>query len=197
MKICKPWAVAAVYLMQSVNDREHYTKIVDYIFATELTELIEKGARTSHFVTEMLNQKMVNGRAIFSNNGNGYYALNDRDAVLREEDVLDVIECLKEKNVEVNMPTHEVKEENVTQDDPAADNNDEKLSDEARKLSEETRRLSDEARKLSDETMRLSDETLRLSHENKKLREEAKRLEEEKQQLNEKLQSIRQLCGQA
>jgi len=197
MKKCKPWAVAAVYLMQTVEDGEHYTKIVDYIFETGLTELIEKSAKVSHLVTEMLNQKVIDGRAIFNNNGNGYYALNDEAAARREEDVLDVIECLQEKNIEVNLRPRKSKEKKVTKEEHPVDNEDEKLSHKARKLSEESRRLSDEARKLSDETVRLSDETLRLTDENKKLREEAQRLQEEKQQLNEKLQSIRQLCEQA
>lgn len=195
MKKCEPWTVAAVYLMQSASGIENYTNIVSYIIETELTPLVEKNVRTSHIVNEILNQKVVNGRAVFNANGNGYYSLNDEEAILNNEDVQDAIRCLKEKNLRVNLNTHKDTEKKRINRDDILNSDDERLSDEARKLSEETLKLSDEARKLSDETLKLSKETIRLSNENKNLRETNSGLREENQQLKEKLQSIMQLCG--
>lgn len=189
MKKCEPWAVAAVYLMQSASGKEHYTKIVNYILETELTELIEQDVATSHTVTQMLNQKVVNGRAVFNNDGNGYYSLNNEGVMRKNEDIQGVIQSLKSNNQEVNLITHEAKQSKPVKEDQKPESDDDRLSDEAR-------RLSDEARKLSDETRKLSDETIKLSDENKKLREETKGLCEENQQLKDKLQSIRQLCEQ-
>lgn len=201
MKKCEPWTVAAVYLIQSGNEKKHYTNIVNYIFETEATELIEKGVATSQAVNEILKHKVVDGRAIFKSEGNGYYSLNDEDAIRKNEDIQSVIQYLKDKKQEVNLPTHEDKEKKPVKEDKIRGSDNEKLSDEARKLSEETRKLSDETRKLSDETMKMSDEVIKLSDENKKLREEnqqlceeTERLREENQQSKEKLQSIKQLC---
>ena len=81
MKKCEPWAVAAVYLMQSGNEKKHYTNIVNYILKTEATELIEKGMVTSQTVNEILKTKVVEGRAIFKSEGNGYYSLEDEGAI--------------------------------------------------------------------------------------------------------------------
>lgn len=189
MDKCEPWTVAAIYLMQSANGKEHYTDIVNYILKTELTELTEKGVGTSRTVTEMLNQKVINGRAIFNTDGNGYYSLNDENEALNNEDIQGAIQSLKEKNVEVSLHTHEGKEKMSVKKDEMLDGDDEKLSDEAMKLSDEARKLSDEARKLSDQTIKLSDE-------NKKLREETRGLRKENQQLKEKIQAIKQLCEQ-
>jgi uncharacterized phage infection (PIP) family protein YhgE len=194
MKKCQPWAVAAVYLMQSVSGKEHYTKIVDYIFETDLTELAEKGVKTSHTITERLNQKVIDGRAVFDNNGNGYYSLNDEDTARNYEEIQGVVQCLKDNNQEVKLRTHKSKEKKATEEEPVVVEENDTLTTEARKLSEESRRLSDEARKLSDETLRLSDETIRLTDENKELRVVNQQLREENQQLIEKLESIKQLC---
>lgn len=179
MEKCKPWAVAAIYLMQSDKGREHYTDIVNYIHETELTEFVEKGVATSRNITEMLNQKVINNRAVFDTDGNGYYSLDNAVATLKEIDVQDVIKSLKDKGLEVNLLLHK---------DQEPDSEDENLGDNAMKLSEVTKKLSDEARRLSDETQKLSDETLKLTDENKKLRQETK-------QLKEKLQSIKELCA--
>jgi hypothetical protein len=222
MKKCEPWAVAAVYLMQSPSGKEHYTDIINYIVNTGLTEVTEKGPAIARNVTDRMSQKVIDGCAVFKPDGNGYYSLGDEGTLRKIEDIQGVIQCLKDKNIEVNLVTHKGKEtkpvkDDVILDDEIPDEEDDKLTDGARKLSEETRRLSEEARKLSDETMRLSDETVKLTEENKKLREENRRLEQENQQLDDenkklhgktkklreenqqiedKLQSIKQLCEQ-
>lgn len=189
MKKCQPWAVAATYLMQSINGKEHYTDIVNYILKTQLTELTEKGVATSHTVTEMLNQKVINNRAVFDTDGNGYYSLNDEDAARNNEDIQGVIQTLEDNNVKVSLRPHQTKEKMLVKKHEEPDDVDETLSDEARKL-------SDEARKLSDDTRRLSDQTIKLTDENRKLREESRGLRDENQQLKEKLQSIKQFCEQ-
>lgn len=194
MNKCEPWTIAAVYLMQSVNGKEHYTNIVNYILETELTELTEKGVATSHTVNEILSQKVINNRAIFRNHGNGYYSLNDVDVMRQDEDIQDAIQSLKANNVEVNLVTHEDKEKKPLKEEEMSDGGDDNLSNDAIKLSKITRKLSDDARWLSDETIRLSDETIKLSDENKKLRQEIRGLQEENEQLKEKLQSVKQLC---
>ena len=215
MKKCEPWAVAAVYLMQSGNEKKHYTNIVNYILETEATKLIEKSTATSQAVNEILKTKVVNGRAIFKSEGDGYYSLEDEGAVRKNEDVQNAIQCLKDKEQEANSPTHEDKENKPAREDQMRGSDNDKLSDEARRLSDETRKLCDETKRLSDETIKLSEETRRLSdeiiklgdenknlreestrlrEENQQLCEEAEKLREEKQQLNEKLDSIKQLC---
>jgi superfamily II DNA helicase RecQ len=201
MKKSEPWIVAAAFLMQSVKGKEHYTNITNYILATELTDLAEKGVGTSQKVNEILRTKVVDGRAIFESEGNGYYSLNDGDAIQKNEDIQGVVEYLKGKEVKVDLSANEDKETKQGKEGEIQDGESEKLIDEARKLSEETRKLSDETRKLSDETMKLSDGFMKLSDENKKLREENQRLceeaegvREENRQLNEKLQSVKQLC---
>ena len=207
MKKCEPWAVAAVYLMQSGNEKKHYTNIVNYILKTEATELIEKGIVTSQTVNEILKTKVVEGRAIFKSEGNGYYSLEDEGAIRKNESIQSAIQYLKDNEQEANLPTHEDKEKKPVKEDETWGGDNEKLSDEARKLGEETSRLCDETKRLSDETMKLSDEVrklsdevIKLSDENKNLREEnhqlceeAERMREEKQQLKEKLESIKQL----
>ena len=167
---------------------QHYTNIVNYILETELTDLTEKSAANSRAVNEILNQKVVDGHAIFQSDGNGYYSLTDRDVTRKIKEIQDVIQYLKGKKLEINLLTHEDEEKDLIEEDEMLGGVDEKLRYEARKFSEESRKLSDEARKISDEVGKLSDE-------NKKLREENKKLREEKQQLNEKLQSIKQLCA--
>ena len=194
MKKYEPWAIAAIYLMQSVNGKEHYTNIVNYILETELTDLTEKSAANSRAVNEILNQKVVDGHAIFQSDGNGYYSLTDKDVTRKIKEIQDVIQYLKGKKLEINLLTHEDEEKDLIEEDEMLGGVDEKLRYEARKFSEESRKLSDEARKISDEVGKLSDENKKLREENKKLREENKKLREEKQQLNEKLQSIKQLC---
>ncbi|MEN8128454.1 MAG: hypothetical protein ABFR90_11735 [Planctomycetota bacterium] len=194
MNKCEPWAIAAVYLMQSASGREHYTDIVNYILETELTELTEKGVATSRTVNELLSQKVINNRAIFDTDGNGNYSLNDAVATLKDDDVQGVIKSLKDNNLEVNLFTHEDKENKPVKEDEMPDGGDDSLSDDAAELSKVTKKLSDDARRLSDETIKLSDETIRLSDENKELRQEIRGLREENEQLKEKLQSINQLC---
>jgi hypothetical protein len=193
MEKCKAWAVAAIYLMQSAKGREHYTDIVNYILETELTEFMEKGVATSRTVTEKLNQKVINNRAVFDTDGNGYYSLDNAVATLKEIDVQDVIESLKDKGLEVNLRLHKEEEKNLSEADQTRD--DDGSSSDAIKLSEVTKKLSDEARKLSDETQKLSDETVKLSDENTKLRQETKGLRQENDELKEKLESIKQLCA--
>ena len=215
MSTCEPWAVAAVYLMQSASGKEHYTDIVSYILKTELTKLNEKSVATSRTLTQMLNQKVINNRAVFINDGNGYYSLDDEDTLRKSLDIQDVIKSLNDNNQNVRLLTRESKDKQPVKEEEILYPEDDKLIDEARKLSVETLKLSDEARKLSDETRRLSDETLKLSDENKKLREEtrvlrekyqqlsddheelnkeARKLQETNQQLKEKVRSIKQLC---
>lgn len=217
MEKCKPWAVAAVYLMQSAGGREHYTDIVNYLLDTELTELTEKGVATSRTITQKLNQTVINGRAIFNTDGNGYYSLSNPAAIRNNEEIQGVVQSLNNKNLKVNLLTLESKEEEKMpmRENDILDCEDDKLNEDARKLSDETLRLSDVARKLSDETRRLSDEAIKLTDENKKLRDEnrtlrekihlladeteelnkeVKRLMEGNQQLKEKLRSIKQLC---
>ena len=194
MNKCEPWAVAAVYLLQSTNGRSHYTDIVNYILETELTELAEKGAETSRTVNELLSQKVINNRAIFDTDGNGYYSLNDAVTTLKDDDIQGVIKSLKDNNLEVNLFTHEDKEKKPVKEDEMPDGGDDSLSNDAIKLSKITRKLSDDAKRLSDETIRLSDETIKLSDENKKLRQEIRGVQEENEQLKEKLQSVKQLC---
>lgn len=193
--------VAAVYLMQSPSGREHYTDIVNYILETGLTEFTEKGVATARTVTDRISQKVIDGRAVFKSDGNGYYLLDDEGTLRRTEDIRGVIQCLKDNNIEVNLytHTHKAKEAKPVKDVEIPDDEisvyeDDKLTDGARKLSEESRRLSEEARKLSDETLRLSDETVKLTEENKKLREKNRKLHQENQQLKENLLSIKCLC---
>lgn len=208
MKKYEPWAVAAVYLMQSASGKEHYTDIVNYILNTELTELTEKGVATSRTVTQKLNQTVINGRAIFNTDGNGYYLLNGKGVIRENEDIQGVIQSLNDKGMKVNLPARKVKEEEPAKQDEILDSQDDRLSDEARRLSEEARKLSDQTRRLSDETVKLSDEnkklreevkilrekTRLLSNENEELNNEAGKLRESNQQFKEKLRSIRQLC---
>lgn len=194
MEKCKPWAVAAIYLMQSDKGREHYTDIVRYILETGLTELTEKGVATSHTITEMLNQKVINNRAVFDTDGNGYYSLDNAVATLKEIDVQDAIDALKDKGLEVNLRLRKDKENKPAEKDQQPDAEDESVNDDAMKLSEVTKKLSDEARRLSEETQKLSDETVKLTDENKKLHQETKGLRQENEQLKEKLESIKELC---
>jgi flagellar biosynthesis GTPase FlhF len=213
MKKCEPWAVAAVYLMQSASGKEHYTDIVNYIVITGLTEVAEKGAATARNVTDRISQKVVDGRAVFKSDGNGYYSLGDEGSLLKNEDIQGVIQCLNEKNLKINLVNHEDKETKFLKDneilkDEMLDDEDDKLTDGVRKLSEEGKRLSEEARKLSDETAKLTEENKKLRVKNRRLEQEnqhlaaenenlhemGKKLRQEKQQIEEKLQSIKQLC---
>lgn len=194
MKKYEPWIVAAAYLMQKANGRAHYTSIVDYILDTELTELTERNVATSQIVNDTLKQKVINGRAVFQSQGNGYYSLDNKDALVKNEEIQGVVQSLKDKGMNVNLHTHEDEEKKPIIDDQIPGDDNETLSNEARKLSEETRKLSDETRKLSDETMKLSEEVRKLSNENKNLRKETGSLRQENQQLKEKLQSIKQFC---
>jgi uncharacterized phage infection (PIP) family protein YhgE len=188
----EPWMVAAVYLMQSVKGRAHYTNIVNYIVETELTELIEKSAAVSQTVNITLKQKVIDGRAVFKSEGNGYYSLDDEDAMRKNAGIRDIIRCLKDKDQAVVLRSLENNQQ-FKPDDSSADDS-RTLSNDARKLSEQTRKLSDETKRLSDETMKLSNEVISLSDENKNLLEETAGLRRENQQLKEKLQSISQLC---
>ena len=184
MKKCEPWAIAAVYLMESSNEKEHYTKIVNYIFETQLTDLVEKSVAASHTINKILDEKVIDGRAVFQSYGNGYFSLVDKDAMRSSKAVQDVIQCLTGQNPPASVPKPVEKKIDLMNADEIPDEENEKLSDEARKFYEDSRRLSDEARKLSDETQKLSDETRKLRSENKNLREETKRLQQEKRQLN-------------
>lgn len=194
MKTCEPWAVAAVCLMQSVNGREHYTDIVNYILETELTELTEKGVVTTRTATNILNQKVINNRAIFDTDGNGYYSLNDADATLKEKDVQDVIESLQAKNLEVNLCIHKDEKNKPVQEDEVPDDDIDRLSDDMMKLRKLSEKLSGDAKRLGDETIKLSDEVIELTDEKKMLHQEIRRLQAENEELNEKLQSVKQLC---
>lgn len=215
MKKCEPWAVAAVYLMQSASGREHYTDIVNYIVVTGLTEVAEKSAAIARNVTDRISQKVIDERAVFKSDGNGYYSLDDEGTLRKNEDIQGVIQCLNDKNLKVNLVAREDKETKPVKEDEILDDEGDKLTDGVRKLSEEGKRLSEEARKLSDETMKLSEETVKLTEENKELRKRNRRLEQENQhlgdenekiheiakklrrenqQIEEKLQSIKQLC---
>ena len=194
MKKCKPWAVAAVYLMQDAKGREHYTDIVKYILETELTEFTEKGVATSHAITEMLNQEVIDNRAVFDTDGNGYYSLNNADATLNNEDVQGVIKSLKGKGLEVNLFIHKDEEKKPAEEDQVPDGDDESLNNDIIRLSTASRKLGNDAKRLSEETIKLGDEVIKLSDENKILHQEIRDLREENEQLNEKLESVKQLC---